>query len=91
MTKQRKLELIRQFTEILEDVKKEWIKEVSAEGEKPEYTDFRIHIIMVGNMYLDSLAFTDEEKQDFSKTDYTLIGNLRIILEIVLGQMWLEW
>lgn len=91
MKKQRKLELVKEFTEVLNEVKQEWVKEVVADGEKPTFEDFRVNVITGIGIYLDGcVEFTEAEKADFNR-DYTVSGDLRIILEIVLGQIWLEW
>jgi hypothetical protein len=89
MEKQRKLELIKEFTESLNEIKAECLKEVGSSYEST-YDDFRINVIQYAYLYVEHIDFTDDEKADFNK-DYTLSGDLRIILEIVLGQMWVEW
>lgn len=91
MEKQRKLELVKEFTETLAEVKEMWIREVIADGEKPTFEGFRENVITGIQIYLDGcVELTEAEKVDFNR-DYTVSGDLRIILDFVLGQMWLEW
>ena len=90
MEKQRKLELVKQFTEILNEVKQEWVKEVIADGEEVFFEDFKLHIKAWAKTYLEDVDFTEEEQEDFNPNG-TVRGDLQMIVEIVLGQIWLEW
>ena len=90
MEKQRKLELVKQFTEILNEVKQAWIEEVIADGEEVVFDDFKLHIKAWIKSYLEDVDFTEEEQEDFNPNG-TVRGDLQMIVEIVLGQIWLEW
>lgn len=90
MTKVRKLELVEKITEVLKVSKMFWNDNIADIELRNNFSEFRSAILGMGGVYYDSIDLTDDERKMIN-ADGSASSDLEIVLEIVLGQMWLEW
>ena len=91
MEKQRELQLEKEIGDMLVELKQAELDECKAEGVEATFENFKKDTLKYAQLYLDGIEFTEQEQKDFNPHNYTISGEMYVLLDRLVEKMRSSW